>query len=61
VVTPGCENDLRALRRVLPTIEGGVLCGDKACCDEPLKQKLAEEQNLDLLTTVKKEKGPKTS
>ncbi|MCS4221846.1 IS982 family transposase [Salinibacter ruber] len=59
-LTPGSENDLRALRRVLPTIEGGVLCGDKAYCDGPLKERLAKDQNLDLLTPVKKEKGQKT-
>ena len=59
-LTPGSENDLRALRRVLPTIEGGVLCGDKAYCDGPLKKQLAEEQDLDLLTPVKKNKGQKT-
>ncbi|WP_251963107.1 IS982 family transposase [Salinibacter ruber] len=59
-LTPGSENDLRALRRVLPTIQGGVLCGDKAYCDGPLKERLAEDQNLDLLTPVKKEKGQKT-
>ncbi len=39
-LTPGSENDLRALRRVLPTIEGGGLCGDKACCDGPIKERL---------------------
>jgi len=59
-LTPGSENDLRALRRVLPTIEGGVLCGDKAYCDGPLKERLAEDQNLDLLTPVKKDKGQNT-
>jgi hypothetical protein len=59
-LTPGSENDLRALRRVLPTIQGGVLCGDKAYCDGPLKERLAEDQDLDLLTPVKKEKGQKT-
>jgi len=59
-LTPGSENDLRALRRVLPTIEGGVLCGDKAYCDGPLKEQLAEEQGLNLLTPVKKNKGQKT-
>ena len=59
-LTPGSENDLRALRRVLPEIENGVLCGDKAYCDGPLKEQLAETQNLDLLTPVKKEKGQKT-
>jgi hypothetical protein len=40
---------------VLPTIEGGILCGDTAYCDEPLKERLAEGQNLDLLTPVKKD------
>ena len=59
-MTPGSENDLQALRRVLPTIEGGVLCGDKAYCDGPLKERLAEDQNLDLLTPIKKEKGQQT-
>ena len=49
-LTPGSENDLRALRRVLPKIEGGVLCGDKAYCDGPLKERLSEDQDLDLLT-----------
>ena len=59
-LTPGSENDLRALRRVLPKIESGVLCGDKAYCDGPLKEQLAETQDLDLLTPVKKEKGQRT-
>ena len=59
-LTPGSENDLRALRRALPTIEGGILCGDKAYCDGPLKKRLAKDQNLDLLTPVKKDKGQKT-
>lgn len=59
-LTPGSENDLRALRRVLPEIESGVLCGDKAYCDGPLKEQLAETQDLDLLTPVKKKKGQQT-
>ena len=59
-LTPGSENDLQALRRVLPAIEGGVLCGDKAYCDGPLKERLATGQNLDLLTPIKKEKGQQT-
>ncbi len=59
-LTPGSENDLRALRRVLPTLAGGVLCEDKAYCDGPLKKRLAKDQNLDLLTPVKKDKGQKT-
>jgi hypothetical protein len=57
-LTPGSENDLRALRRVLPTIQGGVLCGDKAYCDGPLKERLAEDQNLDLLTPAREGKRP---
>jgi len=56
-LTPASESDLKALRRVLPTIEDGILCGDKAYCDGPLKERLAEDQNLDLLTPVKKNKG----
>jgi hypothetical protein len=38
---------------VLPTIEDGILCGDKAYCDGPLKERLAEDQNLDLLTPAR--------
>jgi hypothetical protein len=45
-------------RRVLPIIEGDILCGDKACCDGPLKERLAEEQNLDLLTPAREGQGP---
>ena len=56
-LTPASENDLKALKRVLPTIENGILCGDKAYCDGPLKERLAEDQNLDLLTPVKKDKA----
>ncbi len=59
-LTPGRENDRRALGRELPTIEGGALCGDKATCDGPLKERLGVDQNLDLLTPVKKDKGQKT-
>jgi len=57
---PGSKNDLQAVRLVLPAIEGGVLCGDKAYCDALLTERLAEDQNLDLLTPIKKEKGQKT-
>jgi hypothetical protein len=61
-LTPGSENDLRALRRVLPTIKGGKLCGDKAYCDAPLKERLTKErltkdQNLDVLTPARKTRG----
>ena len=55
--TPGSENDLTALRHVLPTLEGGQLYGDKAYCDQSMKERLTQEQNLDVLTPVKKKKG----
>jgi hypothetical protein len=54
---PASENDLTVLRRVLPDITGGQLYGDKAYCDGPMKQRLATEQDLDVLTPVKKKKG----
>ena len=56
-LTPGSEHDLTALRRVLPHIERGQLYGDKAYCDGSMKERLAEEQNLDVLTPVKRKKG----
>jgi hypothetical protein len=57
-LTPGSEHDLTALRRVLPQINGGQLpCGDKAYCDGPMKERLVEEQNLEVLTPIKKKKG----
>lgn len=56
-VTPGSKNDLTTLRRVLPTFEGGALYGDKAYVDASLRKRLCEEQNLTLLTPVKKTKG----
>lgn len=56
-LTPGSENDLVALRRVLPTLRGGELYGDKAYCDASMKERLAEQQNLYMLTPVKKRKG----
>jgi hypothetical protein len=59
-LAPGGEDDLRALRRVLPNIEGRILCGDKAYCGGPPKEQLAEDQDLDLLTPVKNNKGQKT-
>ena len=56
-LTPGSENDLNALRRLLPTLRGGELCGDKAYLDGPMQERLAKEQDLLVLTPVKKKKG----
>ena len=58
-LTPGSENNLTALRRVLPGIEGGQLYGDKAYCDGPMKERLAKKQNLDVHTPVKRKRGQK--
>ena len=58
-LTPGSENDLTALRRVLPTFENGELYGDKAYCDGAMKARLAKEQNLEVFTPVKRKKGQK--
>lgn len=41
---------------MLPNIDGGVLCGDKAYRDGPLKEQLADDQDLDLLTPVKQKR-----
>ena len=56
-LTPGSENDLVALRRVLPWVGGDQLYGDKAYCDASMKERLSKEQNLEVLTPVKKKKG----
>ena len=58
-LTPGTGHDLTALRRVLPDIRGGWLYGDKAYCDCPMKERLANEQNLELRTLVKRKKREK--
>ena len=56
-LTAGSKNDLTALRQVLPTFEGGALYGDKAYVDGSLRERLSEQQNLELLTPPKKSKG----
>ena len=56
-LTPGSENDLNALRRLLPTLRGGELYGDKAYLDASMQERLAKEQDLLVLTPVKKKKG----
>lgn len=58
-LTPGAENDLTALRRVLPEFRGGQLYGDKAYADGLMRERLSREQNLKVFTPVKKRKGQK--
>ena len=63
-LTPGSENAPRdwivsnPSARVADNRRRG-LCGDRAYCDGPLKERFTEEQHLDLLTPVNKEKGQK--
>jgi len=56
-LTPGSYNDLTTLWRVLSTLEGGMLYGDKSYVDASLRERLCEKQNLTLLTPVKQTKG----
>jgi len=58
-LTLGSENDLVALRRVLPSLEGGQLYGGKAYCDGLMEERLAKEQNLKVRTPVKRKNGQK--
>lgn len=56
-MTPASENDLVALRRVLPQLCDGDLFGDKIYADAPMAHDLEREQHLRLYTPVKKQKG----
>ncbi len=56
-LTSGSENDLMALRQVLPRLKGGQLYGDKAYADGPMQARLAREQDLEMLTPAKKKRG----
>ena len=56
-LTPGAENDLTALRPLLPQLHDLELYGDKIYADQTLKETLEKEQNLKLYTPVKKKKG----
>jgi hypothetical protein len=58
-LTAGSKNDLQALRQVLPVFQDGELYGDKVYVDSSLRERLSEEQNLELLTPPKKSKGQK--
>lgn len=57
--SPASANDLTALRQQLPYLAGGCLVGDKAYCSAPLKEQLLTQQQLDMFTPVKRQKGQK--
>lgn len=52
-------SDLTALRQQLPYLPGGCLVGDKAYASAPLQEQLVNQQQLELVTPVKRKKGQK--
>ena len=56
-LTPASEHDLTAFRHILAQLHGGELYLDKAYVDELLAQAAKAEQDLAILTPVKKAKG----
>ncbi len=55
-LTAGSKNDLQALHQALLVFRGEELDRDKAYVDSSLRERLSEEQNLELLTPPKKSK-----
>lgn len=58
-LTAASDHDLAAFRQIAPQLQGGELYLDKAYADELLKQTLQGEQEVAMLTPVKKAKGQK--
>lgn len=58
-LSPGADNDLSVLRRILPRLRDCELYGDKIYADAELVERLLREQNVRLYTPVKKQKGQK--
>jgi hypothetical protein len=56
-ITPASENDLTALRPILPNLEGKAIFADKAYADIPLNQELLTQQDTYIYTPVKLVKG----
>ena len=56
-LTPASAHDLTAFRHIVSQLHGGELCLDKAYADELLAQATKANQDLALLTPVKKAKG----
>jgi hypothetical protein len=56
-ITPASENDLAAIRPILPKLEGKAIFADKAYADVGLNQRLMKEQNTYIYTPVKLIKG----
>ena len=56
-ITPASENDLTALRPILPKLEGKAIFADKAYADAPLNQELLTQQDTYIYTPIKLVKG----
>ena len=56
-LTPASEHDLTAFRHIVSQLHGGELYLDKAYIDERLAQASKADQDLALLTPIKKAKG----
>jgi hypothetical protein len=54
--SPASDHDLDALRNIAPSLNDSQLFADMAYIDEPLKERL-KEQNVDIQTPVKRKKG----
>ena len=56
-LTPASENDLTAIRPILPHLAGCAIFADKAYCDAPLNEQLLTQQDTYIYTPVKLVKG----
>jgi len=61
-LAPGSANDLTVCRQVLPALTprgpgGGEIFADKAYANRPLRRRLQKNQNLELVTPIKRRKG----
>lgn len=59
-LSPAADNDLTLLKIMLPYFRDASLYGDKIYLSKPLMEQLIQEQNLQLLTPVKKKKKQTT-
>lgn len=56
-ITPASENDLTAIRPILPKLVDRAIFADKAYLDHPLNAQLMKDQNTYIYTPVKLVKG----
>ncbi len=56
-ITPASENDLTAIRPILPKLVNRAIFADKAYLDQSLNEQLLKEQNTYIYTPVKLVKG----